>query len=49
MRNSQYQPFLNQINEDLMWFILNAQFYIPLGDYRIEKEIIISNSKIFIK
>ena len=49
MRNCQYQPFLNSMNDDLLWFINNAQFYIPLGDYATEKDIIISNSKKFIK
>ena len=49
MRNSQYQPFLNQVNDDLMWFILNARFFIPLGDYAAEKDIIISNARNFIK
>ena len=49
MKNSQYQPFLNQINNNLQWFLENAQFYIPLGDYTTEKNIIISQALNFIK
>ena len=49
MRNNQYQPFLNQVNSNLQWFIDNALFPVPLGDYTIEKNIIISHSLDFIK
>jgi len=49
MRNCQYQPFLNSMNDDLLWFISNAQFKIPLDNYATEKNIIISNSLNFTK
>lgn len=48
MVNCQYQPFLNQINNNLLWFINNALFPIPVGDYSVEKNIIISHALNFI-
>lgn len=49
MRNCQYQPFLSSMNDDLLWFINNAQFKMPLDGYATEINIIISNSKKFIQ
>lgn len=49
MVNCKYQPFITQINSNLSWFINNAVFPIPLGDYSFEKNIIISQALNFIK
>lgn len=49
MMNCRYQPFINELNNNLLWFIKNAQFYIPVDDYTPEIKIIISNSVNFIK
>ncbi len=49
MRNCNYSPFLSKVNDNLQWFIDKGVFPIPLGDYEVEKNIIISSAKNFLK
>lgn len=49
MVNSNYPPFLNKINNNLQWFINNALFPAPLGEYANERDIIMTYSSNFIK
>lgn len=50
MKNCDYQPFVNELtNLDLLWFVNNADFYMPTGDYPSEMNIILLQSSNFIK
>lgn len=48
MNNCNYQPFISQINDEIRWFLYNAQFYIPAEDHGKETNIIINAAKNFI-
>lgn len=49
MVTCQYQPFFNELNNNLRWFIDNAQFPIPLGNYTAERNIIVTQAENFIR